>query len=98
MVERKVKVVDVTCDVCGEPTTRGAKKCEMCNRDLCRRCAVYDSSHCGDYMPFYCKTCWEAGKPFRERRVELEADHDRALEKLEADWKAAAFARVERGE
>lgn len=68
------------CDVCG---TDMAKRyvCCMCEKDLCRKCMIYNPEDTGDYPDVLCKECWDLGDEFRKERDRLEQKIDEAYAK-----------------
>ena len=66
----------ICCDVCGVEAKTWelrVKKCEICKKDICSKCAIQtdfwmleDGSFQGDYPDHFCLDCWEKGKDIRE--------------------------------
>ncbi len=66
------------CDDCGEELfwkmACSVSQCEICGKDLCIKCIAYEDETSGDYITCWCKSCWEIGKPYREKIAKLEEE------------------------
>jgi len=77
-----------TCDICHTEIKRdlmcSIARCEICKIDLCEKCIGYEESdRCsGDYRMVYCESCWNIGKPIREKVEEL----SKQIESLYDEW------------
>lgn len=64
------------CDDCGnEINNRMACNttiCEICHKDICRKCIGYEAENSGDYRTVYCNKCWNIGEPYRQKIKEYE--------------------------
>ena len=79
----------VTCDVCG--SSQCVVTCEGCGKDACANCRVWIQTPLHDFA-FVCRHCKPVTKFYatgaKEQRLLLE----RALKKLDAEWRAACRA------
>lgn len=87
---RPTRIVTCTCDRCQKPCDFLAKRCRICERDLCGECGIWDPNpEDSDYPPRYCRECWKAGEPFRK----VVEDARRAADEAEAvalnEWRVA---------
>jgi hypothetical protein len=72
------------CDICEK---KANCQCHCCKKDLCYSCAVFDNNNGNDdYPDKYCKSCWEIGKPFREKIEESSEKSYKEEERLKAEW------------
>lgn len=71
-----------TCDFCNEQLKFGRNVCAMCGKDICEKCIGKTEDELGDYPTHYCKSCWEKGKPYKEKIQKLQEE----IDKLEDEW------------
>lgn len=71
------------CDICGESTH---KSCHVCNKDICSNHRIADDRSMGDYADYYCQVCWDIGKPYREKQLELQLKKEAEVDELEKQW------------
>ena len=104
VVKTTRKVKRWTCDICGASSTsnRGCcghspfMNCQICGRLTCETHYHLDYDGIGDYpQGIYCITCWEAGQPFRDRKIELDEQFEKDIDEQDSLWKAAALKAVE---
>lgn len=69
------------CDVCGELMTHNYH-CEICGKDLCRKCIGHEDYSFGDYTTVYCNSCWNIGDDYRNKIEVLENE----IEQLTDEW------------
>jgi len=62
------------CDDCHSEMRYG-RSCYCCKKDMCEKCVGHEEND-GDYSDYYCRTCWNVGKPYREKIKELEQQID----------------------
>jgi hypothetical protein len=79
LVQKTEKVIDITCDDCGE---KGYRQCYYCYKDLCEKCTRFldhnplTNEYHEDYPEKVCKDCEKelikAGREVSELREECE--------------------------
>lgn len=73
------------CDVCGDKQQR-QNRCKCCAKHVCINCSVNDYTDSDDYPDKFCKSCWGAGKEFREE-IEVEEENSyKKICKLKEEW------------
>ena len=82
-IEVTKKATIAYCDVCG---VRSSNQCLICGRDICGGCAYEDIPGSGDYPSRYCKSCWDAGEPFRREMKNLKDHFDSQMQGLDEGW------------
>ena len=86
VIKKTVNETKRYCDICGEPASH---QCLCCHRDLCswmqnKHAVMVDNN--SDYPDYYCQSCWDEGKTFREKISDLEEKCDTEVEKLRKEW------------
>jgi hypothetical protein len=85
------------CDVCGKEGSRysAIHPCFICGIDVCWACSNATDylntdcrdSYCGDYPTYHvCNKCWDGGKEFREKLIDLTKKYDTDFELIELEW------------
>ena len=91
----KVEATEVTtyCDLCGLETP--TRKCEICQKDICRDCGIttdWESlepgSFFGDYSDRFCKRCWSKGEKIVIDIRKCRNDADKLESSLIEMWKS----------
>lgn len=81
-----VSVIKYYCDDCGIQLHRNmacsVAKCEICGKDLCDKCVGHEDQDTGDYRTVYCSSCWNIGKPYRDKIKILESE----IDQLNDEW------------
>lgn len=87
------------CDNCGATSKSGGSyhKCSMCGKLFCRNCMVVfdwailkEGEFSGDYPDYMCKNCWENGKNYREKIIDIRAEADAKEEALIESWRSSS--------
>lgn len=64
------------CDICGAEIGKDlactAARCQICRKDLCKKCIGTEKDTVGDYRDVWCIACWEIGKKYIPDIRELE--------------------------
>lgn len=103
MIEKsqETKTVTVTtyvCDSCGKKTKVEGKfkKCPMCGKLFCPDCLVLfdwdilkENSWYTDYPDYMCRDCWNKGKKYREKIIDLRKECEEKEDQLLKEWKGA---------
>jgi len=92
-IEVKQKKEVYYCDICGKQLSKH-RKCEICGRDVCQECSIFfdwdilkPDAFEGDYPSVMCVECWDKGKKYRDKILELREECEKKEEELISEWK-----------
>ena len=82
------------CDICGKECD--GNSCVICGREICRACTIYhevyecdlrnENEYNSDYPKRICRSCWDMGKTFRERMMEVREAAQKEEEEIMQAW------------
>lgn len=82
-VEKETQVI--FCDCCAKELGTYIRNCDICSKDLCSNCIIYDRDYT-DNPPKYCTKCWNIGIPYRLKIGTLTYNFDKEIEEIRSKW------------
>lgn len=93
----RTKTVEIyKCDFCKATIDKsldnrygsGASACQVCNRDVCRKCLIRLCDDTDNPCDHYCPTCYGLWyQVYKEERRQIEAKYEQDIDKLDAKIK-----------